>query len=81
VHNSGLPPHARYRRLALYRRRNRSAPQRRAVRPNAAHPNPPALRGQAPSDVVEAVTTEVEQFAATGLVDDLCVLAARIHEG
>jgi serine phosphatase RsbU (regulator of sigma subunit) len=40
-----------------------------------------ALRGQAPSDVVEAVTTEVEQFAATGLVDDLCVLAARIHEG
>jgi len=40
-----------------------------------------ALGGQAPSEVVAAVTTEVEQFAATRLADDLCVVAARIGEG
>jgi serine phosphatase RsbU (regulator of sigma subunit) len=40
-----------------------------------------ALGGRAPSEVVAAVTTEVEQFAATGLADDLCVVAARIGEG
>jgi phosphoserine phosphatase RsbU/P len=40
-----------------------------------------ALGGQAPSEAVAAVTTEVEQFAATGLADDLCVVAARIGEG
>jgi serine phosphatase RsbU (regulator of sigma subunit) len=37
-----------------------------------------ALGGQSPSDVVAAVTTEVQQFAATRLADDLCVVAARI---
>jgi serine phosphatase RsbU (regulator of sigma subunit) len=40
-----------------------------------------ALGGQAPSEVVAAVTTEVQQFAAAGMADDLCVVAARIHEG
>jgi serine phosphatase RsbU (regulator of sigma subunit) len=40
-----------------------------------------ALGGQAPSEVVAAVTTEVNQFAAAGMADDLCVVAARIHEG
>jgi phosphoserine phosphatase RsbU/P len=39
-----------------------------------------ALGGQAPSEIVAAVTTEVHQFAATGLADDLCVVAARIGE-
>ena len=39
------------------------------------------LDGQPPSEVVAAVTTEVQQFAATGLADDLCVVAARIGEG
>ena len=36
-----------------------------------------ALRGQSPADVVDAVTTEVQQFAPAGLADDLCVVAAR----
>jgi serine phosphatase RsbU (regulator of sigma subunit) len=40
-----------------------------------------ALGGEAPSEVVAAVTTEVEQFAATRLADDLCVVAARIADG
>lgn len=40
-----------------------------------------ALGGQSPSEVVAAVTTEVQQFAATGLADDLCVVAARTAEG
>jgi len=40
-----------------------------------------ALGGHSPSEVVAAVTTEVQQFAATGLVDDLCVVAARTAEG
>jgi Stage II sporulation protein E (SpoIIE)/Phage integrase, N-terminal SAM-like domain len=40
-----------------------------------------ALGGQAPSEVVAAVTAEVQQFGAAGLADDLCVVAARIHEG
>jgi hypothetical protein len=31
--------------------------------------------------VVAAVTSEVHQFAATRLADDLCVVAARIGEG
>jgi serine phosphatase RsbU (regulator of sigma subunit) len=39
-----------------------------------------ALRGRPPSEVVATVTTEVQQFAATGLADDLCVVAARIGE-
>lgn len=39
------------------------------------------LDGQAPSEVVAGVTTEAQQFATTGLSDDLCVVAARIHEG
>ena len=37
--------------------------------------------GRAPSEVVAAVTAEVQEFAATGLADDLCVVAARIGEG
>ena len=39
------------------------------------------LEGRAPAEVVEAVTAEVHEFAATGLADDLCVLAARVGEG
>jgi sigma-B regulation protein RsbU (phosphoserine phosphatase) len=38
------------------------------------------LGEQAPSEVVAGVTTTVEEFAATGLVDDLCVVAARVDE-
>ena len=38
------------------------------------------LKGESPSEVVGAVTTEVQQFAETGLADDLCVVAARIGE-
>ena len=38
------------------------------------------LGGRAPSEVVAAVTTEVQQFAAAGLADDLCLVAARIGE-
>jgi serine phosphatase RsbU (regulator of sigma subunit) len=37
-----------------------------------------ALEGKSPSEVVAAVTTEVQQFAAAGLNDDLCVVAARM---
>jgi phosphoserine phosphatase RsbU/P len=40
-----------------------------------------ALGGRAPSEVVAAVTAEVQEFAATGLADDLCVVAARIGDG
>ena len=36
-----------------------------------------ALGGRSPSDVVAGVTAEVQQFAADGLSDDLCVVAAR----
>jgi serine phosphatase RsbU (regulator of sigma subunit) len=39
------------------------------------------LKGQGPSEVVAAVTTEVQRFADTRLADDLCVVAARIGEG
>jgi serine phosphatase RsbU (regulator of sigma subunit) len=39
------------------------------------------LDGRPPSEVVAAVTAEVQEFAATGLADDLCVVAARIGEG
>ena len=39
-----------------------------------------SCKGQAPSEVVAAVTSEVHQFAATRLADDLCVVAARIGE-
>ena len=39
-----------------------------------------ALEGQAPSEVVAAITTEVHHFADTRLADDLCVVAARIGE-
>jgi serine phosphatase RsbU (regulator of sigma subunit) len=38
------------------------------------------LAGRAPSVVVAAVTAEVQEFAANGLADDLCVVAARISE-
>jgi serine phosphatase RsbU (regulator of sigma subunit) len=38
------------------------------------------LRGQRPVDVVAAVTAEVEKFAAIGLADDLCAVAARTDE-
>jgi hypothetical protein len=38
------------------------------------------LRRAAPPEVVAAVTTEVREFAAAGLDDDLCVVAARIGE-
>jgi hypothetical protein len=31
--------------------------------------------------VVAAVTTKVQEFAASGLADDLCVVAARIGDG
>jgi serine phosphatase RsbU (regulator of sigma subunit) len=40
-----------------------------------------ALAGRSPSEVVAAVTSEVEEFAAAGLADDLCVVAARISHG
>jgi serine phosphatase RsbU (regulator of sigma subunit) len=36
--------------------------------------------GRPSSEVVAAVTTEVQQFAATSLADDLCVVAARIGD-
>jgi serine phosphatase RsbU (regulator of sigma subunit) len=36
-----------------------------------------ALAGQPPSEVVAALTAEVQEFAAAGLGDDLCVVAAR----
>lgn len=39
------------------------------------------LGGHAPSEVVATVTAEVQEFAATGLADDLCIVAARIGEG
>jgi serine phosphatase RsbU (regulator of sigma subunit) len=39
------------------------------------------LKGQGPTEVVAAVTTEVQRFAATRLADDLCVVGARIREG
>jgi serine phosphatase RsbU (regulator of sigma subunit) len=39
------------------------------------------LGGRSPSEVVTAVTTQVQEFAASGLADDLCVVAARIGEG
>ena len=39
-----------------------------------------ALGGETPAEVVQAVTTEVQQFAGPGLEDDLCVVAARIGE-
>jgi hypothetical protein len=37
--------------------------------------------GRPASEIVVAVTAEVQEFAATGLADDLCVVAARIGEG
>lgn len=40
-----------------------------------------ALKGQGPTEVVAAVTTEVQRFAATRLADDLCVVGARIRDG
>jgi serine phosphatase RsbU (regulator of sigma subunit) len=39
------------------------------------------LGGRSPSDVVAAVTKQVQEFAGSGLADDLCVVAARIGEG
>jgi serine phosphatase RsbU (regulator of sigma subunit) len=39
------------------------------------------LKGVSPSEVVAAVTTEVQEFAPSGLGDDLCIVAARIGEG
>ena len=38
-----------------------------------------SLAGQPPSHIVDAVTTQVEQFADRDLADDLCVVAARIN--
>jgi phosphoserine phosphatase RsbU/P len=38
------------------------------------------LGGRPPSEIVAAVTTEVQEFAAGELADDLCVVAARIDE-
>ena len=40
----------------------------------------PDARRAVPSEVVTAVTTQVQEFAASGLADDLCVVAARIGE-
>jgi serine phosphatase RsbU (regulator of sigma subunit) len=40
-----------------------------------------ALDGRSPREVVAGVTNEVKEFAASGLADDLCVVAARIGEG
>ncbi len=37
-----------------------------------------ALQGEAPAEVVAAVTSEVEEFASGELGDDLCVVAARV---
>jgi len=37
------------------------------------------LKGQSPSQIVAALTEEVEQFSDHRLPDDLCVLAARIN--
>ena len=39
------------------------------------------LEGRTPSEVVAEVTNEVEEFGASGLADDLCVVAARIGTG
>jgi phosphoserine phosphatase RsbU/P len=39
-----------------------------------------ALAGRSPSEVVAAVTAEVQDFAAARLTDDLCVIGARIDE-
>jgi serine phosphatase RsbU (regulator of sigma subunit) len=38
------------------------------------------LEGHSPPEVVTTVTTKVREFAASGLVDDLCLVAARIGE-
>jgi sigma-B regulation protein RsbU (phosphoserine phosphatase) len=35
-------------------------------------------RGRSPSEVVAAITADVQGYAASGLADDLCVVAARI---
>ena len=39
------------------------------------------LGGRSPSEVVTAITTEIQEFAYPGLADDLCIVAARIGEG
>jgi serine phosphatase RsbU (regulator of sigma subunit) len=39
-----------------------------------------ALGGRPPAEVVAGVTAEVQEFADTGLADDLCVVAGRIDE-
>jgi serine phosphatase RsbU (regulator of sigma subunit) len=39
------------------------------------------LGGRSPSEVVAAVTKQVQEFAASDLADDLCVVAARTGEG
>jgi sigma-B regulation protein RsbU (phosphoserine phosphatase) len=38
-------------------------------------------RGRTPAEIVAAITAEVKEYAATGMVDDLCVVAARIGAG
>ena len=38
-------------------------------------------RGRSPSEVVAAITADVQGYAASGLADDLCVVAARISAG
>ena len=35
-------------------------------------------RGQSPSEVVAGITADVQGYAASGLADDLCVVAARV---
>jgi serine phosphatase RsbU (regulator of sigma subunit) len=37
------------------------------------------LKGRPPSEVVEAITAEVQDFTTGELADDLCVVAARVH--
>ena len=38
-------------------------------------------RGRTSSEIVAAITAEVEDYAASGMADDLCVVAARIGAG
>jgi sigma-B regulation protein RsbU (phosphoserine phosphatase) len=38
------------------------------------------LGGRAASEVVAGITAEIQEFATTGLADDLCVVAARISQ-
>jgi hypothetical protein len=55
--------HAKDGRAALYRRRNRGPPKRRAIRPDSPEEHVRALEGQRASRIVAALTEGVEQFA------------------